>query len=169
MSDRIAVMNGGVIEQIGTSEEIYHRPKTRFVADFIGETNLFTGQVVAQNGSGLTVETPVLRLVAPAIAEISAGTVVHVSIRPEAIRVTNGAAVAGGRDAPDGGEFGSGNYLAGLLMEKIFIGSATRLVVQVGDGQLVTVQTYNGDSYGLKQGSQVTLTWAPEDSAVMSA
>lgn len=168
MSDRIAVMSGGVIEQLGTSEEIYHRPRTRFVADFIGETNLFTGQVVALSASGLTVETPALRLTVPATPDVSAGALVHVSVRPEAIRVRPEDASGSHGALVGAGTVGS-NRLSGRLLEKTFIGAATRLVVEVDAGQLVTVQTHNGDSHSLRQGSPVTLTWEPEDSAVMVA
>ena len=58
MSDRIAVMNGGVIEQLDTPREIYDRPKTRFVAGFIGESNIFDGVVRAVDGDLLRVECP---------------------------------------------------------------------------------------------------------------
>ncbi len=159
MSDRIAVMNGGVVEQSGTSDEIYRRPRSRFVADFIGETNLFTGRVAGEVVQGnLRVETPSISFLAPAMPEAAPGATVYVSVRPESIDVQPGAAA------------GRGNCLTGQLVEKIFVGSLTRLAVQVDGGQLVMAQTQ--DAALLKQlvgGTPVTLSWAPEDAAVMVA
>ena len=62
MSDRIAVMNAGVIEQLGTPMEIYDHPLTRFVAGFIGESNIFDGTVTAVEGDLLRVDTPAGKL-----------------------------------------------------------------------------------------------------------
>lgn len=159
MSDRVAVMNHGVVEQIGGGDEIYRRPLSRFVADFIGETNLFTGQVLAHNGDGnLLVQAGSLSLVAPSVSQAVPGATVHVSVRPETIRVR-----------PDGTR-GSGNRLPGQLVEKIFAGSSTRLAVRVDGGQTVVAQTQ--DAALLRQlegGSPVTISWEPEDSAVMIA
>ncbi|MGE5591958.1 MAG: ABC transporter ATP-binding protein [Bacillota bacterium] len=174
MSDRIAVMNGGVIEQLGTCEEVYHRPRTRFVADFIGETNLFTGRVQSRIPQALVLEADGLRLTAPP-AEAVEGAEVYLSVRPEKIRVQAGSATAGADASGEVAATATGtraawNHVAGRLTDKVFAGAATRLLVEVAGGQRVTVQTQDpGLATGLAVGSPVTLSWRPEDSAVMTA
>lgn len=83
MADRIAVMSQGVVEQLGTPEEIYDRPQTRFVAEFVGHTNLFAGRL-ARTGEGFEVALDVggtLRLAEA--SPCSRGGAVRVSVRPE--------------------------------------------------------------------------------------
>src|SRR6185437_14909050 len=84
MSDRIAVMNAGRIEQIGGPADIYERPATRFVAEFIGRMNLFSGQVTPERSvrtsKGLTIAVPVP-------AEVATGTTVNIAVRPERSRL----------------------------------------------------------------------------------
>src|SRR6185312_12969904 len=80
MSDRIAVMNAGRIEQIGDPAEIYERPATRFVAEFIGRTNLLSGVVTAERGVRTSGG---LHLAVPVPEALAAGSAVHVAVRPE--------------------------------------------------------------------------------------
>ncbi|MDA8096782.1 MAG: polyamine ABC transporter ATP-binding protein, partial [Clostridia bacterium] len=83
MSDRIGVMHAGVLEQIGTPDEIYERPATAFVADFIGETNLLPATVGQANGSSVLLEMGDLRLRVPTAGNLASGQHVTVAIRPE--------------------------------------------------------------------------------------
>ena len=84
MSNRIAVMNAGRIEQIGDPSDIYERPATRFVAEFIGRMNLFSGHVTPAR----TVETARgLEIAVPVPPEIATGAAVHVAVRPERSRL----------------------------------------------------------------------------------
>ena len=92
MSDRIAVMNAGRIEQIGDPSDIYERPATRFVAEFIGRMNLFSGQVTP---SRMVRTAQGLEIAAPVPAEIATGAAVHVAVRPERARLLREQ--AGGR------------------------------------------------------------------------
>src|SRR5262245_37639645 len=92
MSDRIAVMNGGRIEQIDTPVEIYCHPKTRFVADFIGETNLLTGKVEAGGGA---ISMGGERLPITKQNGLSEGKEAHLSIRPEMVTVKAGEGAVG--------------------------------------------------------------------------
>lgn len=97
LSDRIVVMNRGVIEQVGPPHEVYSRPKTRFVADFIGRANFLPGKVLESRGKTLVVDL----LGKPVTVEMpdnapAAGSTVTLVVRPEAIRVSgNGAAWQG--------------------------------------------------------------------------
>jgi iron(III) transport system ATP-binding protein len=88
LSDRIAVMRQGRIVEVGTPREIYQRPRSRFVADFVGSTNMFDGRVAAKLADGLyRVETPDGVLVACGTTELEPGQEVSVSVRPECIQL----------------------------------------------------------------------------------
>jgi spermidine/putrescine ABC transporter ATP-binding subunit len=147
MSDRIAVMNRGRIEQVGAPLELYEAPATRFVAEFIGESNFFDGTAAMERGgplvlvtrSGLRVPLP------PGSAE--AGEEVALFLRPEKIVVAD----------PESGE-----GIAGEVAEVVYLGEATRYVARTDGGHLVTVKQQNlnpGDS--LKPGDRVMLRWDP--------
>lgn len=89
LSDRIAVVRAGQIEQIGSPQEIYDQPRTAFVADFIGDTNLFTGTVEGMAGDLVTILTPQgLSLIAQGRPGLTLGQTVTVCIRPEQIQLT---------------------------------------------------------------------------------
>lgn len=85
LADRVAVMEGGRVAQVGKPRELYTRPLSRFVAEFLGEVNWFEGTVVGTVGSMLRVETPVGRLEVP-VGEYSGGPNVSVGFRPESIQ-----------------------------------------------------------------------------------
>ncbi len=91
LSDRIAVMNQGKIEQIGTPSEIYERPQTSFVADFIGDTNLFSGEILAVNSADVQILTKTGLSITVARAEDTPSQLsqsVIVSVRPEKIQLS---------------------------------------------------------------------------------
>ncbi|HEX2525911.1 MAG TPA: ABC transporter ATP-binding protein [Geminicoccus sp.] len=93
MSDRIAVMNTGRIEQMGTPKEIYDRPQTAFCATFVGENNAFAGQVVAMDGDIAAVDTPMGRLLGRRTSSMKEGDAAILFVRPERCRVIQGEAV----------------------------------------------------------------------------
>ena len=121
ISDRVAVMRDGDIEQVGTPEEIYRNPKTRFLAAFIGTANQFIGQ--ALDSQAVRYANYTLRLPVPAAL---VGKSVVVLVRPENIRVFRE-----GDPLPDGH-----NAIAGDIQTITFMGSMTRLSVNV-DGERV--------------------------------
>ncbi|MBX6394725.1 MAG: ABC transporter ATP-binding protein [Alicyclobacillaceae bacterium] len=127
MSDRIMVMERGRVQQVGTPMEIYHRPANRFVASFIGETNLLEGTVEAIHGPEVVVRvSPDIRLVglrerANAHVHMAVGSRVTLSIRPEAFRVA--------------GE-GEENLLRGPVVLAEFTGVSVHYQIQVGDRAL---------------------------------
>jgi spermidine/putrescine transport system ATP-binding protein len=91
MSDRVAVMNNGLVEQLGTPAEIYERPATRFVADFIGTSNLITVTVAAAEASGhhrVELGDDLTALVAELPKGVSAGARAHLTVRPEKVRIS---------------------------------------------------------------------------------
>jgi len=94
MSDRIAVMNAGVIEQVGDGRTVYDNPATPFVASFVGENNPIPGQVAGAANGMAVLETPLGRLAGRNPGGLSAGQAATVFVRPEALRLGEGAAEA---------------------------------------------------------------------------
>jgi len=117
MSDRIAVMNEGVIDQLGTPEEIYNNPSTEFVAGFIGDINKLTGKVTSQNqlvcnGQNIIANTK----------NIAPGKEVKIFLRPENIFITQ-----------------SNNGIPGKILQSVFAGTHTKLEIQLSDRNIVHI------------------------------
>lgn len=155
LSDRIAVMNGGRIEQIGTPSEIYEHPQTAFVADFIGDTNLFQGrvesssqhphlQVITQQGLKLWVQPSQSWTEAPS-------NEVVVSVRPEKIQVGQ---------PPEGDPL---NCCAGILKTVMYLGTHVHYVVALGSGETVTVMQPNRAKELPELDSPVQVYWQAAD------
>ena len=128
IADRIAVMRAGRVVQVGTPDDLYHRPVTSFVADFIGQTNLVRGTVKGREGDRVVVQTPAGTIHAAANGRGVETAEVVLSIRPEQIRVARGA--------------GNGtNRLVGRSVEVAFLGEASEHVVDVGGQRIRLIQT----------------------------
>jgi spermidine/putrescine transport system ATP-binding protein len=149
MSDRIVLMRQGRIAQVGTPRELYDRPASRYVADFIGETNLLPG-IVVESGGGLAtlrVGDAVLRGVSDAAS--APGAEAWLTVRPEAIRLIPGDA------APDGH-----NLVAGSVTDAVYAGSTLRVHVTLPSGQRLVASVPSGTSVTL--GGPVRLAWPVE-------
>jgi iron(III) transport system ATP-binding protein len=122
MSNRIAVMNKGVIVQVGTPREIYQTPNSEFVAAFVGATSFVPGRVTAVDEAGgrVTLDTPLGPLVCARNIEIAAGDPVTVAIRPEAMQVS-------------ADPFSGPNNIEGVVDIGLFVGDAVDYHVHVGD------------------------------------
>lgn len=162
MSDRIAVMNEGVVQQVGAPKEIYERPRNRFVADFIGETNFLEGEVLESDPVKTTVSldrgTPVL---ARATEGLSTGQRVTVAIRPEKISLQ--------RNPPS-----DGPGVPAILEEAIFIGTDTRYKAKIGEQHHVVARIQNVVSsleanQNFLYGDKVYLTWPVESAMVLTS
>jgi spermidine/putrescine transport system ATP-binding protein len=157
MSDRIAVMSEGVVEQIGTPEEIYNRPASLFVAGFIGSANLLPGTATGQDGGDVVVELecgPTVRA-SPGRQPVN-GDPVSVMIRPERLQV----AVAPGPD---------GRSIEGVIRELIFQGASARLQLELGDGtEIVTYVDPDDDLPFLRPGAPVHANWNPGAAFVLA-
>jgi putative spermidine/putrescine transport system ATP-binding protein len=153
MSDRIAVMNGGRVEQIGTPTEIYNQPTTRFVADFIGDTNIFRGERV---GPSLDVGKSLILALPP--AETQGTGVLSVALRPEKIRLSprTDATITAGSSAH--GIVENTNFLGGAVLYRITLEGGHRVLVQ---------QPNAGTSRLFVPGDGVTLDWTPADLVVL--
>ncbi|MFO1158697.1 MAG: ABC transporter ATP-binding protein [Reyranellaceae bacterium] len=151
MSDRIAVFNHGRIDQIGTPEELYDRPQTRFVAEFIGDTNFLSGRVVTVSAEGVCdVDTAAGRIKASIRQPITAGVAVSVAVRPERVAL-----------APAQGEAAG---LAGTIVDVIFLGTARKYVVRLADGSECVALRQVSDRPFDVQDNAVRLSW-PADRA----
>ncbi|WP_017598606.1 ABC transporter ATP-binding protein [Nocardiopsis lucentensis] len=161
MSDRIAVMNHGRVEQLGTPAEIYERPATRFVADFIGTSNLLTGVVWDRSGGEpwrVEVGDGATALAAELPDTAEAGGEVHLTVRPEKVHI--------GVAEPEGAV----SRVPGTVTETVYLGSATHYQVDIGSDQQVTVFQQNASGSGLvaERGERVWLSWLPEHSYALS-
>jgi spermidine/putrescine transport system ATP-binding protein len=164
MSDRIAVMRAGRIEQLGSPDELYERPQTEFVAGFLGVSNLLDGEVVKRNGELAEVRlldgTP-LRVPASLTADMQR---VRVGVRPEKLKVSPGAAMESDMAT---------NCLIGRVLDASYIGVSTQYLVRTGDGHELTVYTQNLETAGsaevLAAGEMVCLSWKPQHSFVIAA
>jgi spermidine/putrescine transport system ATP-binding protein len=167
MSDRIAVMRQGRIEQLGPPEQLYERPTTAFVAGFLGVSNLLDGEVVEQDGAltGIRLrDGTVLR--APSEL-VNGASQVRVGVRPEKLRV-----LAIG-DANNGSGADGLNHLRGTVLDASYIGVSTQYLVETSDGHKLTVYAQNLETSGaaeaLADGQRVQLTWKPQHTFVIEA
>ena len=156
ISDRIAVMNAGVIEQLGTAEEIYGRPASRFVAEFVGQINLLPGRVVGEDGDWVVLDAAGIRVRAPAQGSLRPDTRVSVGIRPERFTACAQQTVPAGMNALDG-------RIAG----RTFAGNLLHVQVDIGDGTRVVLEARPQDAIG-EEGSIIRLGWRPDDTIVLT-
>ncbi len=159
MSDQIAVMNKGVILQLGDPVTLYERPVNRFVADFIGESNFLHGKVLSSeigrtliqvDGAQVTVRDSSLPLLP--------GQEVMFTVRPEKITLTTH-------------DLDSGSALTGLVQEIIYIGTDTRYLLKLASGQSLIARVQNGCQVELNEfqkGTQVQISWRPEDAHILT-
>jgi spermidine/putrescine transport system ATP-binding protein len=158
MSDRIAVMSKGVALQVGKPEEIYERPATKFVADFIGETNFVDGVVKTQQGSLVEAELPGTATVyVESSRTFASGQHVSLAVRPEKLRLNS--------------EIKEGNNIKGHVEEVIYIGTDTHYGVRFAGGQKVRVREQNVNQ-GYHQlsnpGDEVTISFTYDSPRILT-
>lgn len=151
MADTIAVMNKGKIEQMGTPEDLYDSPKTAFVANFLGQSNLIPGEVSGNDGNNLIVDLFGTKVAVPKARSSAHGSSVLVGIRPEKFRIS-----------PEGKNV-SGNVLTGGKVSDVsYIGVSTQYQVEMPWGKELMVFEQNDDNEEmLSKGQPVTLSWEP--------
>jgi spermidine/putrescine transport system ATP-binding protein len=159
MSDRIAVMNRGIVEQVAVPEEVYERPETTFVAGFIGVSNLMPGTVRSLSGQIATVELEAGVTVESKANGLATGERCHAVVRPEKLYVTpKGEAVAAHAENEQSVE--------GVVTSSIYLGTATQLVVELKGGARMTVLCPNTNEAERQSlpggGAEVKLAWTPE-------
>jgi spermidine/putrescine ABC transporter ATP-binding subunit len=154
LSDVIAVMGGGRVVQMGTPQEVYDQPRTRFVADFIGQINLLDGAVVDRDGALAVIEIGGTRVRMQAASQVSGR--VSVGIRPQHLMFSgNGADTAGA------------NVLHGAIRGRTFSGNLMHVEVELDGGQSVTVET-SPDAKIAAPGARVALAWHADRGTVLT-
>ena len=151
MADTVAVMNRGHIEQLGAPEELYDLPRTRFVANFLGQANTGAGTIKDVDGDHLVVNvlgTPVKIL--KSRSQVHEGEVLF-GVRPEKVTVS--------RTQPEG----AGNDVRGVVRDVSFLGVATSYLVDMPSGATWSCYEQNLDvePLDLRPGDEVWLTWNP--------
>ncbi len=159
MSDRIAVLREGRLEQVGTPHDLYFRPQGRYVAEFMGESNLFEGPNQG-HGASVSIECDGLTIQAHTDLPITRGESVLVSIRPEHLQV---------RCEQEGAHDEGGAHSARVLAST-FLGSQRRLELQLDGGREVTatLSAENARRPAPHAGDRVTVAWDPEDVIVVA-
>ncbi|MFN8660544.1 MAG: ABC transporter ATP-binding protein [Thermomicrobiales bacterium] len=154
MSDRIAVMSSDVhgIVQLDTPYELYQRPSSLFVANFIGTSSTLYDRVVQQDTQGIVTERGFTALVAPATAA-GAGTPVAIALRPEKLMIRPGGLA----------QSDTSNALAGELAGVVFLGESVTYVVNTGNEQLRVKQFQQDGRVHFQAGDPVTVTWTRDD------
>jgi iron(III) transport system ATP-binding protein len=152
VADRIAILKAGKLTQVGTPDELYHRPMTSFVADFIGQTNLLPGRVTGMEGDIARIETAAGEVRARANDATRGGNVI-VSIRPEQMQIARN------------GQSRSGvNRLTGQTLETTFLGEASEHVLRIGEAQVKVISAppiFN-------PGNEMTVEFDEDDVVVLS-
>lgn len=131
MSDRIAIMNAGNLEQLGTPEEIYDCPRTKFVADFIGESNVFEGVILERMPEALVVGTECGKVLVKK-ADFKMGESLYVSVRPENMQYSK--------------ERQKGFELMGKVKEIIYVGSIRKTIVLLPNGQELKISRFPNEA-----------------------
>lgn len=150
LSDRVAVMRNGVIEQIGAPRDIYERPRNEFVAGFLGASNFVDGVVVANEGSGVVVETPAGRVRATS-PDTGLGTRVRIAIRPERVHVQ--------RSVDEG--------VPARIRDIVYRGPITHLYMDSAAGSLLSYRQ-NAGAETWRIGEEIRCVWDAESGVVIA-
>jgi spermidine/putrescine transport system ATP-binding protein len=161
MSDRIAVLRDGAVEQVGTGREVYELPRTRFVATFLGESNLFEGRVTKVEPERITVEAFGQTFGAQPNGLAAVGASVNVCVRPERLRI---ASAAGG---PSGGGGGDNRFPASVRT-LTFKGAIAEYRLMTSFGHPMTAQVPTDGRPLMQPGDAVVAAWRTEDSVVLT-
>jgi spermidine/putrescine transport system ATP-binding protein len=162
MSDRVAVMNAGRFEQVGPAQELYYRPKTAFVAEFVGDSNKWRGRVDAIDGNRVTIATDRgVRIVGLSEGTHAIGDNVDIFVRPEAVALARDASTLGAM----------ANRMDGEVMSVLFNGAASRLLVRAsGTGDEIDVALpQTGEFNDLQAGQPISLGWSDTQTKCFAA
>lgn len=162
MSNRIAVMNNGRYEQLGEPEVLYEHPTTRFVAGFLGVSNLLPGAVEGDDGTYAAVRLADDTRVRAPRALVGDATQVSVGVRPEKIRMHDAAA-----ELPTGH-----NHMSGVVRDASYLGVSTQYLVDARGGARIMVYEQNVERATKAElwaaGESVQLTWSPDHTFVVA-
>ncbi|MFT5423437.1 MAG: iron(III) transport system ATP-binding protein [Phycisphaerales bacterium] len=165
MADRVALLRDGKVMQLGTPREIYRRPNSRFVAEFLGETNLIEAKVISTDGDQTTLETPAGRVTSTVAGGATVGGTVLISLRPEAIMLAPASEAQGGT-----------GVLSAIHAETTYLGETAQHLIDLPGAGRVKVAELNpfGGSHpgpelcsASKPGTPVGLRVHPDDVVVL--
>ena len=157
MSDRICLMNHGRIAQLGTPEDLYFRPRTEFVADFLGESNIFPGTVASSGDAGLVRTAGGLAVRARVDAALPPGRKVKLLIRPESLRTLQPGETAD-------------NTAEGTLSETVFGGGVYRHFVTLPDGPTLSIKQFTKPGTPVPPiGTALRVGWEADGTVVLDA
>jgi spermidine/putrescine transport system ATP-binding protein len=154
MSDRIAVMNEGKVQQVADPPTLYERPDNRFVADFIGQTNVFSGTVESVNGSRVTLATSSGEKVEAYVgeAEVGVGQAAHAAVRPEKVRF---------------GDKGD-NVVTVKIHQVVYLGVSTQYIADLPGGEKLVLYQQNTTEEGHPEiGEEATVSWDARNCLVL--
>lgn len=151
MSDRIAVMHDGIIDQLDTPKEIYEHPKTKFVATFIGETNTFDGCIsdMQENHITVSLENGIVQGIG---TDFKSQEYLTVSVRPEKMKYA---------DSPV-----DGFTLTATVKDYVYVGSVIKCIALLPNGNEVKIERLAGEELP-KIGSPIFIYWDPEDAVLI--
>jgi len=156
MSDRIAVMEGGRVRQVADPTTLYEYPDNRFVASFIGQTNVLSGTVEGVNGERVILRAPggmaVEAVSREERGEVSEGAQAHAAVRPEKVRFG---------DAGD-------NVAAAVVRQIVYLGASTQYITELADGTRIVLYQQNAhDAAGPAVGDEVSVAWDARNCLVL--
>jgi ABC-type Fe3+/spermidine/putrescine transport system ATPase subunit len=159
MSDRVAVMNHGRIEQAGSPSDLYDRPANRFVAGFIGESNFLEGNVAGVDGREIAARVAGAAVIAISDRRPAVGASIVLAVRPEKI---------GFREGPASGPRSRLNAVEAVVRDVTFIGEMHRYVLEIApEVTLVAKQQHRFHVKAHAPGERVVLEWHVEDTLVV--
>jgi putative spermidine/putrescine transport system ATP-binding protein len=161
MSDRIALFHDGYLEQVGAPSELYESPQSVFVANFLGDSTIFAGELLS-TGAKVRVRCPVGEVRAPNPAGLGSGEAVKIMVRPERITVESAAAA-------HPAESSELNVVRGTITETTYFGSSERLTVELAPGTRATVARVAGAGVALRPGDRVVLSWEVDHGVLLRA
>jgi len=159
MSDRMAVMRHGAIEQLGTPQDIFQTPRTKFVAEFMGATNILTGRVTDKTEHTVHIATPTgLRVVCQCAEAVSVGASISVVVRPDAVQVL-----------PHGWAWTGDNAFNGSITSKLYLGEMTALTVALPGGATILCHAPSRleQQFGYQEAAAVLVGWQAHDGHVL--
>lgn len=162
MADTIAVMRAGQVEQLGSPVELYEHPRTEFVANFLGQSNLLAGRVTGRDGDTAVVEVHGTKLRVPA-GDVPSQGAVRVGVRPEKLDIVP----AGAPGTPETEDHR--NALDGTVVDSSFIGVSVQYMVRTAwDDELMVFAQNRAPSHAVAPGTEVSLRWHPAQTFVLA-
>ena len=158
ISDRVAVLEAGVIQQVGTPVELFDHPLNRFIANFVGTANMFAG-TLRPGADGMVFESAALGMLLMRHVPAALEGAVEIVFRPHVVTLAEGGA------APDGGLI----WLKGTVAAREFLGEFIRYTVTVGTNEIIADQANYTDARKFEPGDAVDLGIQPEQIRVLAA